>query len=136
MPTDPVRTVLVTLVLASLFPGSLAGCGGGGGSPGDPDSPVKLQSSMNGSLAVTVSGLPAGAGASVHVTGPDNYVADLAGSQTLGGIAPGKYVLTALPAVIGATTWLPAPAAQDVTVASGATASAGVSYAPSAVQPP
>ena len=134
MPTDRVRTVLVILFLASLFLGSLAGCGGGGGSPGNPDSPIKLQSTMNGSLAVTVTGLPAGTGAAVHVAGPGNFVAELTESQTLGGIAPGEYVLTALPTVAGATTWLPAPASQKVAVASGATAMATVNYAASAVQ--
>jgi hypothetical protein len=135
MPPDRVRTVMVVLFqaplcLMSLFLGSLAGCGGGGGDPGNPDSPVKLQSASTGSLALTINSLPPGAGATVHVTGPGNYVADLAGSQTLGGIAPGEYTITAAQVVTGATTWLPAPPLQSVTVAAGATATASVTYVP------
>jgi len=128
MPTDRVRTVMVILFLVSLFLGSLAGCGGGGGDPGNPDSPVKLQSATTGSLAVTISSLPSGTGAAVRVTGPGNFVADLTQSQTLGGMAPGDYTITALPAVSGATTWMPFPATQTVSVAAGATAMASVTY--------
>ena len=128
MPTDRVRTVMVILFLVSLFLGSLAGCGGGGGDPGNPDSPVKLQSATTGSLAVAISSLPSGTGAAVRVTGPGNFVADLTQSQTLGGMAPGDYTITALPAVSGATTWMPFPATQTVSVAAGATAMASVTY--------
>jgi hypothetical protein len=129
MQNDPVRTVLVVLFLLSLFLGSLAGCGGGGGDPGNPDSPVKLQGTINGSLAVTVNSLPPGVPALVHVSGPGNYAADLTAPQTLGGIQPGEYTITALPVVAGTTTWTPSPATQTVTVASGATATASVTYA-------
>jgi hypothetical protein len=131
MPTDRVRTVMVILFLVSLFLGSLAGCGGGGGDPGNPDSPVKLQSATTGSLAVTIASLPAGSGASVHVTGPGNYAADLTDSLTLGGVEPGDYTITALPVVAGSTTFIPLPTTQSVTVAAGATATASVNYAPS-----
>jgi glucose/arabinose dehydrogenase len=129
MQTDRVRTVLVVLFLVSLFLGSLAGCGGGGGSPGNPDSPVKLQGTIDGGLAVTVNNLPAGTPALVHVSGPGNYAADLTATQTLGGLQPGNYTVTALPVVVGTATWTPAPATQDVAVAAGATATASVSYA-------
>jgi hypothetical protein len=129
MQTDRVRTVMVILFLLSLFLGSLAGCGGGGGDPGNPNSPVKLQSATTGSLAVSINSLPPGAGAAVRVTGPGNYVADLTESQTLGGIDPGDYTVTALPAVVGAVTWIPSPATQSVTVAAGVTATANVNYA-------
>jgi hypothetical protein len=130
MPPDRVRTVMVILFPVSLCLGSLAGCGGGGGDPGNPDSPVKLQSATTGSLALTIASLPPDIGATVHVTGPGNYVADLTGSQTLGGVEPGEYTITALQVVTGATTWLPTPPLQSVTVAAGATAMASVTYLP------
>jgi hypothetical protein len=131
MPTDRVRTVMVILFLVSLFLGSLAGCGGGGGDPGNPNSPVKLQSATTGSLAVTIASLPAGLAGAVHVAGPNNYVADLTDSMTLGGIAPGDYTVTALSVVAGDTTWVPLPPTQKVTVAAGATAAASIVYGPS-----
>jgi glucose/arabinose dehydrogenase len=128
MQTDRVRTVLVILFLASLFLGSLAGCGGGGGSPGNPDSPIKLQATVNGGLAITISNLPAGTSASVHVSGPGNYAADLTGPQTLTGLEPGNYTITALPVVAGATAFTPMPATQDAAVAAGATVTVSVNY--------
>jgi hypothetical protein len=141
MPTDRVRTVMVILFPVSLFLGSLflvllclgalAGCGGGGGDPGNPDSPVKLQSATTGNLAVTIASLPPGLAGAVHVAGPNNYVADLTDSLTLGGIAPGEYTITALPVAAGDTTWVPLPPTQKVTVTSGATAAASIIYGPS-----
>ncbi len=135
MQTDRVRTVLVILFLASLFLGSLAGCGGGGGSPGNPDSPVQLQSALTGNLTVTVGSLPPNTGAALHVAGPNHYAADLTGSQTLGGIEPGDYTVTALPVSSGATTWIPTPPSQTVSVAAGASTTASVNYAASPSQP-
>lgn len=134
MPTDRVRNLLVILFLASLFLGSLAGCGGGGGQPGAQDSPVQLQASITdtGSLAVTVSQLPDGTAAVLYVSGPDNYKAELTGSRTLDAIAPGAYTITALPVVAGSGTWTPSPPSQDVQVGAGATAAAEVRY----TQPP
>jgi hypothetical protein len=130
MPSDRVRTLMAVLLLLALFLGSLAGCGGGGGSPGDPNSPIKLQAASSGSLAVAVYNLPVGAAASVQVSGPANFAAALAGSQTLTDVAPGEYTVTALPVVAGAITWLPAPATQPVLVAAGTTTTASVDYAP------
>jgi hypothetical protein len=129
MPTDRVRVVIVILFLASLFLGSLAGCGGGGGHPGQVGGPIKLRAVSGGSLAVTIANLPAGAGAGVRVTGPGNFVVDLAQSQTLGGIAPGSYTVTALQVVAGAARWVPFPTTQDVTVVAGASVTARVEYA-------
>jgi hypothetical protein len=129
MRTDRVLVVIVILFLASLFLGSLAGCGGGGGHPGDPDSPVQLQYTSNGNLAVTIGNLPSGVGAAVRVTGPGNYTVDLTQSQTLGGIPPGSYTVAALPVVAGAATWIPLPATQGVTVGAGATVAVRIDYA-------
>jgi hypothetical protein len=129
MPTDRVRVLIVILFLASLFLGSLAGCGGGGGHPGQVGGPEKLQAVSGGSLAVTIANLPSGAGAAVRVTGPGNFTVDLAQSQTLGGIAPGSYTVAALQVVAGAATWIPFPATQDVTVVAGAGAAVRIDYA-------
>jgi hypothetical protein len=129
MPTDRVRVLLVILFLVSLFLGSLAGCGGGGGHPGQMDGPRKLQVVSGGSLAVTIDNLPSGAGGAVRVTGPGNFTLDLAQSQTLSGIAPGSYTLMAVQVVAGAATWIPFPATQEVTVASGAGVTARIAYA-------
>jgi hypothetical protein len=128
MPTDRVRVLMAILFVLSLFLGSLAGCGGGGGHPGDPDSDIKLQAASTGSLAVSIDNLPASSSAAVRVTGPGNYVADLPQSQTLGGIAPGTYTVTAVPVVAGPMTWIPSPTTQNVTVAAGATATVRVAY--------
>jgi hypothetical protein len=130
MQTDRVRTVLVILFLAALFFGSLAGCGGGGGSPGDTtNSPVKLQASSGGGLAVTIGSLPSSTAAFVQVTGPGNYIANLSKSETLQDIAPGDYTITAQPVVSGTSTWVPSPAVQTVSVTADATAAASVNYA-------
>jgi hypothetical protein len=129
MPTDRVRVVIVILFLASLFLGSLAGCGGGGGHPGQMGGPVKLQAASGGNLTVTIANLPSGPGVAVHVTGPGHFAVDLAQSQTLSGIAPGSYTVTALQVVAGAATWTPSPATQEVTVVSGASATVRVDYA-------
>ena len=129
MPTDRVRVLIVILFLASVFLGSLAGCGGGGGHPGQLGGALKLQAVSGGSLAVTIANLPAGPGVAVHVTGPGNFAVDLAQSQTLDGIAPGSYTVTALQVVAGAATWVPFPATQEVTVVSGASATARIAYA-------
>jgi len=129
MPTDRVRVLIVILFLASLFLGSLAGCGGGGGHPGQVGGPIKLQATSGGSLAVTIANLPSGAGVAVRVTGPGSFAIDLAQSQTLGGIAPGSYTVAALQVVAGAATWVPFPATQEVTVVAGASVTARVDYA-------
>src|SRR5688572_8348979 len=64
----------------------LTACGGGGGSPGTPGptpNPPPPPAATTGTLAVTASGLPTGANASVRVNGPSNFQQDLTGSQTL-----------------------------------------------------
>jgi hypothetical protein len=129
MRTDRVQVVIVILFLASVFLGSLAGCGGGGGHPGQVGGPVKLEAVSGGSLVVTIANLPTGSGAAVRVTGPGNFVVDLAQSQTLDGIAPGSYTVAALQVVAGAATWIPSPATQMITVVSGASVTVRVDYA-------
>lgn len=89
---------------------ALLGCGGG-----DPSGPV------TGSLAVAVSGLPAGAEAAVSVSGPGGFARTLTVSQTFGNLAPGAYSLAASGVSFGGSTYQPAPPAQSVTVTEGDT---------------
>ena len=64
------------------------GCGGS--SPTNTPPP-----STTGSLAVTISGLPGAANAGVTVTGPGNFNQVVTATQTLTGLAPGNYIVTA-----------------------------------------
>ena len=120
------RSLAYVLVLACLC---LTACGGGGGNPGTPGPAPSPPSAGTGTLAVTTSGLPAGVNASVRVNGPSNYQQDLAGSQTLSGLAPGSYNLSAAPVTAGGVTYTPSPATQSAVVTAGATATATVAYA-------
>jgi hypothetical protein len=137
MPTDRVRALPAALLafLVCVCSGMLAACGGGGGSPGDPDSPIKLQAVSTGSLAVAIRDLPEGAGGAVHVSGPANYAAELDASRTLDDLAPGDYTVSALPVVAGPATWIPTPPAQTVNVRAGDTATAEVRYAEAPLAP-
>src|SRR3977135_1119347 len=61
---------------------------GGSSKPTSPPPP-------SGSLAVTISGLPAGTNASVTVTGPGNFNQVVTATQTLTDLTPGNYTVTA-----------------------------------------
>ncbi|WP_332862824.1 PQQ-dependent sugar dehydrogenase [Janthinobacterium svalbardensis] len=98
----------------------LAACGGGHHHPA-PDA-------ATGSLAVTISGLPAGMAGAVTVTGPASYSKTLTASTTLTGLAPGAYAISAASVAQGTQTLAPTPVTQQVQVNAGATASAGVTY--------
>jgi hypothetical protein len=84
-----------------------------------------------GSLNVTITGLPNGVNGAVTVTGPNNFSQSLTATQTLSGLAPGSYTVTASAVSSGGHTYSPTPATRNVTVSSGATASAPVAYAQS-----
>lgn len=81
-----------------------------------------------GSLQVTISGLPIGVNASVNVSGPGGFSQSLTASQTLTGLAPGSYTVSAAIVVSGPTTYTPAPVSQSAAVNAGTTSSASVSY--------
>lgn len=109
----------------------LTACGGGGGSPGTPGptpNPPPPPTATTGTLAVTASGLPTGTNASVRVNGPSNFQQDLTGSQTLTGLAPGSYTVTAAPVTAGGVTYTASPTTQSAVVTAGATASVTVAY--------
>ena len=122
---------MLSLFGALLISMSLLACGGGGGSPGAPG-PVTPPAGT-GSLAISVSGLPAGVDAVVRVTGPANYQQDLTQSQTLGNLAPGSYAIAASPVTSGGVVYQATPGAQAAAVGAGATASASVRYATGAL---
>lgn len=95
----------------------LAACGS------DPSGP------STGSLAVAVTGLPAGTSAAVTVTGPGTYTHELGASETLSGLAPGGYTVRAQSVIKNGQSYQPDQALQSVSVGpSGTPASAQVAY--------
>jgi hypothetical protein len=98
----------------------LSGCGGGDG----PTTPAPVV----GSLVVSVSGLPAGTAAAVAVTGPSGFSRNLTGSETLSGLAPGGYTVTAQTVSSAGHSYLPSQGSQSVTVSDAAAATASVAY--------
>jgi hypothetical protein len=83
-----------------------------------------------GAIAVVVSGLPSGASGSVAVTGPGGFSRTLTATTTLTLLAPGSYTVSAASVGTGATTYVPVPVSQQVTVVASLVASpATVSYA-------
>jgi len=123
MLVDRARKFLLSLMPLLLL---LAACGGGGGNPGG--NPPSNPGATTGSLQVSINALPSGTNASVRVSGPNNFVQDLTASQTLSGLAPGSYTVTAASVAAGSATYAPSPATQTVAVTAGATASATVAY--------
>ena len=95
----------------------LAACGGGSTGP------------ATGSLALEISGLPGGTLGDLTVIGPDDFNRHVEQSQTLSGLPPGTYTVTAAGVAVGGAQYLPAPPSQSVTVSGGDAASAGVVYA-------
>ena len=79
-----------------------------------------------GSLAITVTGLPAGVDAAITVSGPGGYSHSVTASKTLSGLTPGQYTVTALPVTDGDDQYTPSPSSRTVSVAGSATAT--VSY--------
>ena len=81
-----------------------------------------------GNLAVTVTGLPGGALASVSVTGPGGFNQSLTASQTLTSLAAGTYTIIAAGVSSGGVTYTGAPVSQSATVAAATTVSKTVTY--------
>jgi hypothetical protein len=79
-------------------------------------------------LTVNITGLPPAVNAGVVVSGPGGYGKSLTASQTLTGLAPGSYTVTAVGVTSGATTYNAAPAAQSVSLSAGGSATATVTY--------
>lgn len=96
---------------------------------GDTTSQTVTYALASGSLAVSVSGLPSGTGASVSVTGPGGYSKSLSSTTTLSGLEPGSYTVAASSVSEGGVSYAPSPATRSVSVTASATAAtAAVSY--------
>ena len=83
----------------------------------------------SGALGVTISGLPGGTGANVVVNGPGSFSQSVSASQTLSGLVPGNYVVSAASVSSGSTQFTPTPLSQNVAVVAGSAAQASVNYA-------
>ena len=112
-------TILVRLLCAGMLTVAFS-CGGGG---------VSVMTVNNGSLAVTVSGLPAGVSGAVTVTGPGNFSQNLGSTLTIANLTPGTYTVAAANVLNGGTTFAPQLATQSVAVNAGTTANVTVTYA-------
>src|SRR5918996_3832991 len=94
----------------------LAACGGESTAP------------STGSLALAVSGLPAGVKADVGVSGPGGFSRQVDGSETLVGLAPGSYTVAAGGVSVGPSLYAASPTTQEVVVSGPEPASAAVVY--------
>lgn len=120
-------TSLVTACIAGLCALLLAACGGseGGNATGSGGSTTP----RTGTLTIAVAGLPAGAPASLTVTGPAGFSRSLSAAETLGGLAPGAYDISAAEVSAGADRFGATQPSQQVTIAAGQSLTVSVSYA-------
>lgn len=112
--------------LATVLLLTLAACGGGRGEDGG-----GAAGADTGTLAITVTGLPAGTNASVVVAGPANFGRALTDSQTITGVAAGTYGIAARPVaapVPAGATYEPVVPTQSAAVVAGATTGVTVDY--------
>lgn len=84
---------------------------------------------VDGGLALTLSGLPAGSGDPVTIAGPGGFTRTFRASEAVTGLAPGSYTITALVVTVGANSYAPEAASQSVAVTAGGTAAVTVGYA-------
>jgi hypothetical protein len=83
-----------------------------------------------GSLALTISGLPAGSNAAVTVSGPNQYSQVVSASGTLSELAPGTYAVSATAVTVAGVEYRPNPAQQSVEVGANAATAVTVAYGP------
>ncbi len=79
------------------------------------------QGFQTAALAVSVSGLPDGAGADIEITGPGGYVITLARDQTLTGLTPGTYTFQIGTVHSGGFSYAAGPSSRTVTISAGST---------------
>ena len=115
-------TRLRAIAMTSLSLLALAACGSD-----DPAGPVTPVAPANGTLVVTVSGLPAGVNAAVTVAGPSSYAQSPTASATYS-VAPGSYTVTAAQVTTNNVRYNAAITGSPATVTSSATATATVTY--------
>ncbi len=83
-----------------------------------------------GAIAVAITGLPQGGQGSLTITGPNSYRSVVTTTQTVAGLVPGTYTVTAASVTIGGLPYTAAPTSQQVVVsASLVAAPATVAYA-------
>ena len=92
--------------------------------------------SANGGLPVNITGLPSGVDADVRVTGPNGYAQSVTAAQTLRGLLPGLYSVTASAVTSTGSTYTPSPATQPAVVGGGVSPSVNVPYTQTAGPPP
>ena len=112
-------TRLRAIAMTSFSLLALAACGSD-----DPTAPV---TPANGTLAITVSGLPAGVNATIAVTGPSSYSQSPTASATYS-VAPGTYTVAASQVTSNNVRYNAAITGSPATVTSNATATATVTY--------
>jgi hypothetical protein len=84
----------------------------------------------DGTLEVSISGLPTGAAAAVTVTGPGSYSRDVTATTTIPDLELGTYTIAADDVTAGDSRWAPTPATQNRELtAANRTAVATVAYA-------
>jgi hypothetical protein len=85
-----------------------------------------------GILTIVLEGLPAGAAATLDITGPDNFRETVftATGRSYAGLTPGSYTVTASSVPSGATTYKPDPATTTATVTAGVETRTTIKYAP------
>lgn len=110
------------LALSSLAALAFAACSSNNDGPTTPTTPA------NGSLAITVSGLPSGVSGSVTVTGPNNFSQTVQSSSTIS-VAPGSYTVAATQILNNNIRYNATITGSPATVASNATANVTVAYA-------
>jgi hypothetical protein len=92
-----------------------------------------VYAATSGSLSVNISGLGTSKTAAVTVTGPAGYNHSVSSTTTLRGLTPGDYTVNAAGASSsGCTTDTPTPSTQTLTILAKQTATANVSYSPTA----
>jgi len=93
--------------------------------------PVTVSYTANlGSLAIAITGLPAGTTAPVSVTGPGGYSESVGATRTLANLAVGSYTITATTVSSGGTVYTPTNPSQGATVTAGSTTSRTVAFLP------
>ena len=112
-------TRLRAIALTSFSLLALTACGSD-----DPAGPV---TPANGTLTVTVSGLPTGVNAAVSVTGPSSYSQSATASATYS-VAPGTYTVAAAQVTTNNVRYNAAITGSPATVTSNGTATATVTY--------
>ncbi|HKP28767.1 MAG TPA: hypothetical protein VJU15_05170, partial [Gemmatimonadales bacterium] len=83
---------------------------------------------QTGSIALTVTGLPAGVAPSLSLSGPGGFTAVPTSAGMVNDLDPGTYTLTATAVLNSGNTWTPGTTSQTITVNAGATATASVAY--------